>query len=202
MWVPIIFVILALLPITVFGQNKPEAPIKTTLCEIMRDTERFNGKIVQVPAVLVEGFELTAIIDKTCLEKIWLSVGNQGDAAVDADSEFASIESASEIQRPDRLNWKRLSPLRPLTSDQHSLLSYLLQGIVECPMCETSRLFTGRFDHADHNKMRAVRRRSTGQIRITPVGFGHLGYWESELVLESISEVAIKKTNAQAKDQK
>src|SRR2546428_152091 len=52
---------LAALPVAGFGQVKADEPIKTTLCELVTEPGRFNGRIVSVQSrVLIdlEAFEL------------------------------------------------------------------------------------------------------------------------------------------------
>jgi hypothetical protein len=60
----------ALVDAAAFGQTA-DAPIKTTLCDIVKDPERFNGKIVQIRATAMTGFEERLLIDDTCSARIW-----------------------------------------------------------------------------------------------------------------------------------
>lgn len=53
--VPILFFGLA--PGFAFGQSKSAAPVKTTLCEIAKHPESFDGKRVQVRAIVETGVQ-------------------------------------------------------------------------------------------------------------------------------------------------
>ena len=46
----VVSITLAVLPGVGFAQVKADEPIKTTLCELVSEPERFNGKMVQVRA--------------------------------------------------------------------------------------------------------------------------------------------------------
>ena len=48
------------------AQNNGDAPINTTLCELVRTPERFNGKMVQVRAKSVSTFEWGGLVDPSC----------------------------------------------------------------------------------------------------------------------------------------
>jgi hypothetical protein len=63
----------ATLPGLMFGQTNSEEPIKTTLCDLVKAPKRFNGKMVQVRATVIAGFEASLLQDKNC--SIWFTAG-------------------------------------------------------------------------------------------------------------------------------
>src|SRR6266568_1977634 len=76
---------LAVFPGVGFAQTKADEPIKMTLCELVKEPERFNGKMVHVRAAIVTGFEASLLRDDSCSASIWLAgpgatyttIGNQ-----------------------------------------------------------------------------------------------------------------------------
>jgi hypothetical protein len=62
----------AVLAAIAFGQRNTDDPIKTTLCEIVKAPEQFNGKMVQVRA-LVNGVEEASVLyDGGCSASVLL----------------------------------------------------------------------------------------------------------------------------------
>src|SRR5882724_3327831 len=106
--VDITFVVL---PGVGFGQAKADEPIKTALCELVKEPDRFNGKIVQVRAAIATGPESIVVADDACSGSIWLSVGEWPTTNA---REFAYINSIMDIRTPDRLDWKPLPTLYPV----------------------------------------------------------------------------------------
>ena len=95
--------------------------------------------------------------------------------------EYAFIQSRDAVKRPARLRWHRpLGPVRPQVPGELCVL---------CPVNTATATMTGRFEHAG---MRAVRDRSNKIEIVEPMGFGHLHMWDSQLTLQSVSDVAAK----------
>jgi hypothetical protein len=56
-------------------------------------------------------------------------------------------------------------------------------------MYSVTATMTGRFEHAS---LKAIRDTSNKIEIIEPVGFGHMTMWDSQLVLQSVSDVVAK----------
>jgi hypothetical protein len=117
---PLIFAILALLPAAAFGQTKTDGPIKTTLCEVVAHPERFDGKVVQIRATVVIGFEKRLVVENACSAKVWLA-----DAAVRQDEEYRLMEGL----------------IRNQFDGKHDASCF------GCPSYAVVATMTGRFDH-------------------------------------------------------
>jgi hypothetical protein len=166
--------IAAVLPTEVFGQSKGGAPIHTTLCELVKTPEPFNGKIVQVRVIVRLGFEESVIRDRSCSAEIWvegldvdyfgirITPGPLGPpVAIIRSEDFAKLERAL---RPNRFD------------TTHSVQATAV----------------GRFDHV----ARAVG--TTSDLSSWP-GFGYISHYDSRLVLESVSDVGRKPSIKQSK---
>jgi hypothetical protein len=62
---------LAVLPGVGSGQAGDTEPIKTTLCELVKEPAQFNGKFVQLRATIRHGFEVSLVVDESC--SVWLA---------------------------------------------------------------------------------------------------------------------------------
>jgi len=66
-------VVLALAPGIAFAQPTATEPIKTTLCELVKTPEQFNGKMVQFRAEYLSKFQWEGFVDESCSAKIQVS---------------------------------------------------------------------------------------------------------------------------------
>jgi hypothetical protein len=64
---------------------KGRAPVKTTLCEIVKTPERFNGKFVQLRTYVVSGPDVPAgLFDRRCPPNDLLDVGRNNTALIES----------------------------------------------------------------------------------------------------------------------
>jgi len=190
------------------GQGEVDAPIKTTLCEVKREPDRFNGKIIQVRARIFAAFEYSNLIDDSCAVRTWLSWGDQPIVSdkygKDVPVEFAYMKSRSEVKHPERLNWFAVGkpPITLIEDDSSRTAEQFLaqfyataDDLSACPgFCPKYRVLatvTGRFDFISKRRLMAVREVATGRVEVWEKanGFGHLGVSDSKLVLQSVSDV-------------
>jgi hypothetical protein len=63
--------VVALLTVSpLFGQTSAGKLIKTTLCQLISDPQRFNGKLVEIRSEFVSRFEWQGFVDQTCSAKV------------------------------------------------------------------------------------------------------------------------------------
>jgi len=63
--------IIALLTVSpLFGQTSAGKLVKTTLCQLISDPQRFNGKLVEIRSEFVSRFQWEGFVDETCSAKI------------------------------------------------------------------------------------------------------------------------------------
>jgi hypothetical protein len=71
-----IIALLTVLSSALFGQTRAGEPIKITLCELIRDPQRFNGKLVEIRSGFVSRFHWEGFVDEACSAKIqWSAYG-------------------------------------------------------------------------------------------------------------------------------
>jgi hypothetical protein len=103
-----------------------------------------------------------------------------------------------DIRTPDRIDWKPLPPLYPVTLkkdrafrrfDKYRGLRFKASY---CPEFDVTATLTGRFDHSDE-KLIALRAAGSGSVEVGPFRYGHMGAWNSQLVLQSVNNVVVKR---------
>lgn len=82
------------------GQVKPDAPIKTTVCELLSAPERFNGKMVQVRATMKSGFEWGGLVEGSCS---LLASGDGFSGLSGRTGEYAYLKSFADVDHPEKL---------------------------------------------------------------------------------------------------
>lgn len=192
---------LTLAPLWLLAQEADA--ISTSLCEIAKDPPAFDGRLVRVRGTIVSGFEVFTLTDQTCGSdfRIWL---DDADSPPSAATEYALISSLAAAKQPEKLTWIAMKKRRPITfkkdAELKKLESYLTKQFkpergsrcIGCPLYSVTVTITGRFDHSDR-RLKAFRDKDSKIVGFGAVAFGHLGAWESRLVMESVSDVAATK---------
>ena len=76
------------------GQTKAEEPVKTTLCDIVKQPERFSGKRVQFRATIESGvmYLPSGVSDESCSADVpFFSLDDQHLAVLVKDKEFRKL---------------------------------------------------------------------------------------------------------------
>lgn len=172
-----------------------------TVCEILKNPQSFNGKIVQIHATVRAGFDEFILLGDNCgqvVNGIWLAYpeGAKGKAGAAAVLEFQAAKNfTGQSDTPTR------TPVQ-LTKDKEfkkfdGLLSTPFKGGGACLGCvknEVNATLTGRLDASTTE----MRRDGTGRV-LEIGGFGHLNLYRAQLVLQSVTDVTAKVIDYEAK---
>lgn len=182
------------------GQSTPTKPIKTTLCELVKTPEQFNGKLVQFRAEYVSDLQRTSFEDEKCGAVVAVGVSHIFDELKPGVGQYAYTEIADEqsdeFKHLDRLPWKTIE--QPITVHLLKNENYLeFRKFVDakyrwkdggfcrnCPLYRTTVTATGRFDDF-RKEWVAVRTDASAHPYIWGPG-GPL----MRFVLQSVSDVA------------
>ncbi len=151
-------------------------PIGTTLCELAASPERFQGKVVEVRAVVQTGLATNLLRDDSCSTFIWL-------AGLDTAG-----EGANETLRKDRQFRKMQEYLDK---------KYLPKSGPACSRCalyKVTATVVGRFEH--------IRKGDADPKTGTTPGFGYMHSYDSQLVLLGVSNVAAETIDRSAGESK
>ena len=196
--IPPIALCLALLPGVTFGQSPLNAPITTTLCELLEEPALFNGKIVQFRAEFVSKFQWEGFVDETCSAKLQIGVYHPLDNLTPEQGQYAFTKTADDNEHPERLNWKPIPRTPPVhlkqDGDYKAFRNYADSkfrwpdgGICQdCALYRVTMTATGRFDHFESDTV-AV---SGNPPTITAQYSAYLNAPLSRFVLQSVSDVA------------
>lgn len=167
--------------------------LDVSVCEVLRNPQTFDGKIVRIKGTVVAGFDEFEIKDASCnqpVNAIWLSYpeGSKGKAGPVA---LAQVQLAknnpSASPNPSRTQVK-LDKNKDFKQFD-SLLStpYKAGGMcLGCTRYSVTATMTGRLDGV---KDSGVVRDSDGRF-ISANGFGNLNLYRARLVLQSVSDVS------------
>jgi hypothetical protein len=157
----------------------PQA-IRTTLCELARSPELFQGRVVEVRAIVQTGFATNLLRDDTCSTFIWLS-------GLDT-TQSSSADATNEALRKDRqfrkmqeyLDKKYQAKTGPACS--------------RCPLYKVTATVVGRFEH--------VRKVNSDPKTGAVEGFGYMNSYDSQLVLLAVSNVVAETIDRSASENK
>jgi len=189
--------IAAALPIAVPGQSTPNEPVKTALCELAQEPERFNGKMVEVRAGFVSRFQWEGFVDESCSAKLQIGVEYPLDDLKPEQGQYAFTTVADDNEHPERLDWKPI----PLTIPVHlkrdgnyrilrkyadAKFRWADGGVCrDCPLHRINVTATGRFDHFETGTVAVRPNPSTKAYQMSAAPEAPL----SRFVLESVSDV-------------
>jgi len=183
-------------------------PIATSLCEILKNPEQFDGKIVRVRATVVLAFETSLLKDNGCGSNasVWASWEDDPTSPT-PDVEYAYLKSRADLQNPASLRWNPVEsyPRIKLKADSEAKKCGTYANlrfrprhgklcVDGCPSYSVTATFTGRLDF--HDRLKAYRYPNDNRkVWSKESGFGHLGAWDERLVVESVSEVVVVKND-------
>ena len=166
--------------------------VDTSVCDILKDPQAFNGKIVRIKATVSSGLDEFVIKGEDChhaISSIWLAY-SEGTGAKSGPMAILQLQPASNfggtVVPVDRApvvldaskNFKQFDSLLAAPYKSNGMC-------IGCAKFEVSATLTGRLDAVEP----VLRRDSTGKI-IGISGFGNLYAWPARLVLQSVSDVS------------
>jgi hypothetical protein len=178
-----------------------KTPHQTTICEILKEPSVYNNDLVQVRGTLRVSFEYSVLTDESCPgEGIWFVFG---DGSVPPGVTAYVIGSNPTGGRDSNGHAIRPTPVRLVKDSNFEELIKLLNDSARAescaegpppdfpPPCISHRIvatFVGRIDtvpkelHAAHKKRRS-------QDAIDGKGFGHMGMFDAQIVVQSVEKV-------------
>jgi hypothetical protein len=184
--------------------------VDTTVCEILKNPQSFNGKIVRVKGTAVASFDQFAVkgtgCDTTVNNNIWLSYP-EGTKAKAGPAVMVRVQPAHNFAGEVPTVQRTPVELDKSSKDFKQFDSLLATPYKKGGMClgcnryEVTATLVGRLDAAESTKLH---RDKAGKI-IGFGGFGHMNAYSARLVLQSVSDVTPKeidysKTLAATKD--
>ena len=164
------------------GQARPpmraserSAALKTSVCEILKAPESFDGKVVTTQARVLMGFESLTLVESGCSGSIWLAypdeIGHPPDSQrirvkLIRDAEFDAFQKAIGAEAED-------TPQNPCRG-------------MHCMRYDVRAEIIGRVDYRPTS---CKNQSSTSNAQVFKCGYGHMGAWDVRFVLEKVSNV-------------
>ena len=183
--------------VVVFGQAAPNDPVETTLCELVKTPDQFNGQIVQFRAEFVSKFRWEGFVDESCSAKLQIGGSNPLDDLKPEHGQYAFTTVGDDNNHPERLNWRPISLTRPVHLNQDGNYKAFRKyadtkfrwpdgGLcLDCPLYRMRLTATGRFDHFETSIVSVRANPATKASQIS-----YLDAPLSRLILQSVSDVA------------
>jgi len=167
--------------------------VDTTVCDILKDPQSFNGKIVRIKGTVAAGFDQFVVKGATCgrhVDGIWLSYP-EGTKAKAGPAALLQLQPAKNFTGT-------VAPVErtPVVLDKNnkdfkqfdSWLSTPYKGDGLCLGCRrytVTATLVGRLDGVTA----ALKRDKAGKI-VAISGFGNMNAYSARLVLQSVSEIS------------
>jgi hypothetical protein len=166
--------------------------IDTTVCDILKNPQSFNGKIVRIKATVSAGFDLFVVKGPECgqhVDAIWLSYpeGTRGKAGPAAILQMqpahnfggtVTVVDRAPVQLDKNKDFKQFDSLLSAPAKIGGLC-------LGCIRNDVSATLVGRLDGTQVE----LRRDGSGKI-VSISGFGNLNAYGARLVLQSVSDVS------------
>lgn len=180
----------------------PHKPLEATICEILDDPFAYNNRLVKVRGYVSASSEYSLLVDERCdTNPIWFafadgSAAPQLVATVSGNGTAAGRDSKGRTIPPMPVHLTR----DPNYSELMHYLAISAKGEacadgppspLPPPDCTTYRVtatFTGRVDGVSKQIHKAHRKRSSGD-QIDGKGFGHMGMFDAQIVIQSVERV-------------
>lgn len=151
------------------------AELKTSVCEILQSPKSFDGKVVTIRARVLMGFESLILVQSGCPGSIWLalpdeikhiSTSRRPEVTLVHDADFDRFQKAIGAEAED-------TPQHPCQS-------------MHCMKYDVEAEITGRIDY--HPTI-CSKQSKVSNSKVSNCGYGHMGAWDVQLVMEKVSNV-------------
>ena len=180
--------------ITMFGAVAVSAyaqAVDTTVCDILKSPQAFNGKIVRIKGTVSSGFDEFIIKSEDCkyhVDSVWLAYP-EGTKAKSGPVALLQLQPARNFA--GEVTTAGRAPVTLEKSKEFkqfdSLLATPYKGAGMCLGCakyDVAATLTGRLDVAEP----ALKRDASNKINSIS-GFGNLNAWPVRLVLQSVTDI-------------
>jgi hypothetical protein len=180
--------------------NPPQKPLEATVCKILDDPSAYNNRLVKVRGYVNASSEYSLLVEERCdTNPIWFAFA---DGSV-APQLVATVNGTGTAGGNSKGRQIPPMPLHLIRDANYTALMHYLAISAKgeaCadgpppplpPDCTTYRVsatFTGRVDGVSKQVHEAHRKRSSGD-QIDGRGFGHMGMFDAQIVVQSVENV-------------
>lgn len=159
-----------------------QEPIDTTVCAVLADPGAFNNKLVRIRAYYWGNMENSTLNDDRCHGSLWLVAANVSSGNMfgseDAEGKRILPIPVSLIQDSKFEQFEKLVRLNPTEA----------APLIGAPVQHVTATFVGRIDAVPPQVHEFFKNQPP--LKRPMLGFGHLGGYEAELMLQSVADDA------------
>ncbi len=187
-----------------YGQKNTKklqpGPVETTVCKVLGNPSAYNNRLVKVRGWVSASSEYSLLVDERCdADPMWLAFADGS-----APSQLEAILNGTGTAGGKNSKGRQIPPIPVhLIKDANymQLMHYLAlsakgkacadEPLAFPPDCTTYRVaatFTGRVDGVS-NQIHETHRKRSSADQIDGKGFGHMGMFDAQLVVQSVENV-------------
>jgi hypothetical protein len=169
-----------------------DQPIDTTVCAVLENPASFNNKMVRIHAYYWANMENSTLRDERCQGALWFGFPGGG-----VPPPVSAYVSTGAVQGSEDTEGRRILPI-PVSLVRDSRFDRFeklvrLNPEPRVPLTDDSvqhvfATFIGRIDAVSPEVHQFLKQQSSRNR--WPLGFGHLGGYEAELILHSVVDDA------------
>ncbi|HKN77430.1 MAG TPA: hypothetical protein VJW94_19790 [Candidatus Acidoferrum sp.] len=180
--------------------NAEPKPIETTVCKIMESPSTFNNKLVKVRGYVSVSFEYSTLHAEGCTEVLWFAIaGASGPpglvATVNGSGRPGGKNSKGAPVKPIPVKlvrdaiYEKFEHYMTVKAEEKPCLDILSEPTPpDCGVDRVTATFLGRIDSVSKEIHTAHLKRSSFDHPDFK-GFGQMGMFDAQLVLESVEDV-------------
>jgi hypothetical protein len=169
----------------------------TTVCDVLKSPQSFDNKIVRIKGTVVAGFDQFVIRDENCAQDvngIWLAYpqGTKGKAGPMAMLELKPAKNfAGTAAAPAARAAVVLDKSKDFKDFDSKLAEVHSKGTGLCMGCAQNTVMATVVGRLDGVASATLKRDGTGKVTSLG-GFGNANSYPARLVIQSVSDVAVK----------
>jgi hypothetical protein len=180
--------------------NPPQKPLEATVCKILDDPSAYNNRLVKVRGYVNASSEYSLLAEERCdTNPIWFAFADgsvapqlvatvNGTGTAGVDSKGRQIPPMSSHLIRDA-NYTALMHYLAISAKGEACADGPPPPLPpDCTTYRVSATFTGRVDGVSKQVHEAHRKRSSGD-QIDGRGFGHMGMFDAQIVVQSVENV-------------
>jgi hypothetical protein len=190
------------------SKRPPPTPVETSMCKILDDPSSYNNKLVKIRGYVQASFEYSVLLDEACPDRgIWFALADGSGppellASVTGKGTPGSRDSKGRVGPPVSVRLTRDSNLEKL--QHYWALSAKGEACANAPVstqppdCTTYRVtatFIGRVDGVS-KEVHAARLKRSSSEGTDWKGFGHMGLFDAQIVVQSVDNVVAEDASA------
>lgn len=177
-------------------------PVETSVCSVLKDPGSFNNKLVKIRGYVIANFEYSALVDESCAKGgIWfLFADGSGPPQLEAWVSGTARAGAKDTkgQRAEPLpvelvadaNYEQLVHYWELSESGRSCAArpHVPGDLPDCTTYRVTATFVGRLEGIA-TTISAKHQKKTEKDLVKAKGFGQMGMFDAQIVVQSVENV-------------